>query len=289
MKPTRRLLPAALVASGIAVASAPFLVLPQERDAQAASPSPDPPTVTSLAPLRDGFKWGITHADVVTTFNKLGGIIDQDYDPLLERAQPGVQQQAIEAERDNKKAAIERSYIRFVTPTGYDATGLKGEYTYGNNEAILFAERQGKKRFFFFMGPEASERLWKVYDEIALSDGGPLGAKFADAVAHVQGILGVVGRTRPADPANGLDFTTVDWQDGTTHLRLLDRDPKLVGLVLEERATLNALPQLRSNKGDDPMAMDPSISAATHGSISDPSQAAPAPSSSAAKPPPKKH
>ena len=51
---------------------------------------------------------------------------------------------------------------------------------------------------------------------------------------------------------------------------------------------MNALPQLRGNKPDDPMAMDPSIAAITHGSISDPSQANASPSGSAAKPPKKK-
>ena len=176
-----------------------------------------------------------------------------------------------------------------MTPTGYDSTGLKGEYTYHNNEAILFVERQGKKRYFFFMGTEPSERLWKIYDEIPLSAAGSLGKTYAEAVNRVQGILGVAGRTRAADPSSGLDYTTVDWQDGTTHLRLVDRSStKSVGVVLEERATLNALPQLRANKSEDPMAMDPSISAVTRGSISDPSHAGAAPSASASAGKPKK-
>jgi hypothetical protein len=248
----------------------------------------DAPSVASLAPMRDGFKWGITHTEVTTTFNKNGGLIDQDYDPLLRTAQPGVQQQALEADRDNKKAALERSYLRFVTPTGYDSTGLRGEYTYHNNEAILFVERQGKKRYFFFMGSEPNERLWKIYDEIPLGSTGPLGKTFAEAVNRVQGILGMAGRARAQDQEHGLDFTTVDWQDGATHLRLLDRGKNLVGVVLEERATVNALPQLRSSKSDDPLAMDPSIAAATHGGISDPSHPTGAPSSSAAAGKPKK-
>ena len=169
--------------------------------------------------MRDGFKWGITHNDVLTAFNKQGGLFDQDFDPLLRKAQPGVQQQALEADRDNKKAAIERSYLRFVTPTGYDSTGLKSEYSYRNNEGILRVERQGKKRYFFFMGAEPTERLWKIYDEIPLSSAGPLGKTYAEAVNRVQGILGVAGRARAQDPSSGLDYTTVDWQDGTTHLR----------------------------------------------------------------------
>jgi hypothetical protein len=245
----------------------------------------DAPAVASLATMRDGFKWGITHVDVTNTFTKLGGLIDQDFDPLLRHAQPGVQQQSIEADRDNQKAAVERSYIHFDNPTGYDSTGIKGEYSYHNNESILLVERQGKKRYFFFMGTEPRERLWKIYDEIPLSSTGPFGKTFAEAVTRVQGSIGVAGRARAQDPANGLDFTTVDWQDGTTHLRVLDRGRGLIGLVLEERATLNALPQLRSNKGDDPMAMDPSIAAATRGSISDPSHPGAAPSASASAKP----
>ncbi|HEY4116729.1 MAG TPA: hypothetical protein VGM56_02685, partial [Byssovorax sp.] len=83
--------------------------------------------------------------------------------------------------------------------------------------------------------------------------------------------------------------TTADWQDSTTHLRAVDRSNEhVVGVVFEERQTLNALAQLRSNKMDDPMALDPSIAAITRGGISDPSQAAAAASASA-KPKGKKH
>jgi hypothetical protein len=270
----------------VAATGAGIVLLPPERARADAPAAADAPTVSSLANMRDGFKWGITHTDVITAFNKQGGLWDQEYDPLLRKAQPGVQQQALEADRDNKKAALERSYVRFVTPTGYDSTDLKDEYTYRNNEAILAVERQGKKRYFFFMGAEPNERLWKIYDEIPLTASGPMGATFAEGVNRVQAIIGVVGRARAADPSNGLTYTSVDWQDGQTHLRLLDRSRHhVIGVVLEERATLNALPQLRSNKADDLMAVDPSIAAATRSDISDPSKnAAPAPSSSAAKP-----
>jgi hypothetical protein len=271
------------VATTVAVAVPP-LVGSRGAALAAAPGAQDPATVQSLAPMRDGFKWGITHVDVINAFNKQGGVIDQDYDPALRRAQPGLQQQQIEVDRDNKKAAIERSYLRFVTPTGYDGTALKSEYSYKNNEALLKVERQGKKRYFFFMGAEPGERLWKIYDEIPLGEQGPYGKTFAEAVTRVQGILGVAGRARAAAPNAGLDFTTVDWQDGATHLRLLDREARdsVVGIVVEERATWNALPQLRANKAEDPFAMDPSIAAATRGGISDPSQSA-APAGSAGK------
>jgi hypothetical protein len=62
-----------------------------------------------------------------------------------------------------------------------------------------------------------------------------------------------------------------DWQDASTHLRADDRSGDgVVGIVLEDKRTLAALPQLRSVKPVDPMAIDPSVAAITHGTISDP-------------------
>jgi hypothetical protein len=246
----------------------------QAHAAPASQAALDPVQVPSLTTMLDGFHWGMTHSDVVTMFTKVGGIIDKDYDPLLRKVQPGVQMNALEADRDNKKAAIERSYLTFNFPTGYDSTGLKSEYSYKNNESLLYVERQGKRRYFFFIGAAPTERLWKIYDEIPLGDGAPLGKTYAEAVTRLQGALGVVGRSRAANKDAGLDFTTVDWQDGITHLRIVDRSKEnLVGVALEERATWNALPQLRSHKEEDPMAIDPSIAAITKSSISDPNNA----------------
>jgi hypothetical protein len=251
----------------------------------------DPPQVRSLTALLDGFHWGMPSADVLTMFTKNGGIIDKDYDPLLRKVQPGVQMTALEADRENKKGAIAQSLVRFDFPTGYDGTALHSEYSYKNNESLMFVDRAGIKRYFFYFGKAPGDRLWKIYDEVPLVEGGQMGQTFADAVNKVQAALSVAGRVRAADPDHGVDFTTVDWQDGTTHLRLVDRSAKehVVGRIVEERSTLNALPQLRANRPEDPNAIDPSIAAITHGSISDPnSQGAPAASGSAAKPPKKK-
>jgi hypothetical protein len=62
-----------------------------------------------------------------------------------------------------------------------------------------------------------------------------------------------------------------DWQDAGTHLRCDDRSGEgVVGVVLEDKRTLVNLPQLRSVKAEDPLALDPSIAAITGGTISDP-------------------
>ncbi len=220
----------------------------------------------------EGFKWGMNHNDVTLVHNKTNGLFDQEYNPELVKMQPGREMIAKEHERDDRKRAIESSFISFLNvPTGYDATPIKNEYTYRNKESIQSLEMKGTHRFYFYMGAPPGERLWKVYEEVRLADDGALGKSFNDAVTNVNTMLGVPGRVRAADPSQNINATTVDWQDGVSHLRLVDRSrEKLIGVVLEERQTLNALPQLRANKAEDPFALDPSITQVTQGSLSDP-------------------
>jgi hypothetical protein len=232
----------------------------------------DPPTVGSLAQMIDGFKWGVNHLEVARIYNTTGGLFDQEYNPVLAKMQPGVRMQALEADRENRKAAFASSFLEFKdVPTGYDVTNLKGEYTYRNHEEVMNLEKDGKRRYFFFIGSPPGERLWKIYDEIPLTQSGPLGTTYQEAVTRLQTSLQAAARIRAADPSSGLYFVTADWQDATTHLRAVDRSQeKIVGVVLEDRQTLAALPQLRSAKIEDPLAMDPSVTAITKGGISDP-------------------
>jgi hypothetical protein len=227
---------------------------------------------TGVGAVFEGFKWGMAHNDVTLVHNRTNGLFDQEYNAELVKMQPGREMIAKEHERDDRKRAIEASFIQFLNvPTGYDATSIKNEYTYRNKESIQSLAMKGTHRYYFFMGAPPGERLWKVYEEVKLAEDGPLGKSFNDAVASVGTALGVAGRVRAADPSQNVFATTVDWQDGTSHLRLVDRSrDKLIGVVLEERATLNALPQLRANKAEDPFALDPSIQQVTAATLSDP-------------------
>lgn len=248
------------------------------------------PSVSSLTAMQDGLKWGMSHADVVKVYTQTGGVIWKDYDEKLAKARVGPEMTALEAERETQKAAFGRSFIEFKdTPTGYDATGIKSEYTYKNREALMWVQRQGKKRYFFFI----NDRLWKVYDEVPLGDSGQMGKSFVEAVNLMNGKLGAAGRIQGADAAKGINTTTVDWKDSSTHLRLVDRSgERLVGVVVEDNSTLNSLASLRTNKSEDPTAIDPTIAAVTKGGLSDPNAAQPAGASSAKpdnkKAPPKK-
>jgi hypothetical protein len=243
--------------------------------AVAATPSPaslaaDAPTVPTLAGIVEkDIRWGMSHAEVTDVYNKIGGLYDQEYAPQIRLLQPGVQMQQLEADRDSRKANFERSLTVFVgdTPTGYDVTAVHAEYTYRNNESVQRLFKDGRTRYFFYI----KDRLWKVYDEVPLKEGGRLGATYQDAITKLNTVLTVPGRIRAANPAQALERTEVDWQDRTSHLRAVDRSNEhICGLVLEDKGTLQNLSALRSNKPTDPFAIDPSISAITKNGVSDP-------------------
>jgi hypothetical protein len=249
----------------------------------------EPTPVSSLASMMDGLRWGMSHADVTKTFTENGGVIWKDYDAKLAKARVGPEMTAIEAERESAKQAFGRSFIEFKdTPTGYDATGIRGEYSYKNRESLMWITREGKpKRYFFFI----NDRLWKMYDEVPLAETGPLGKSYIDAVNKLNSQLGAQGRIQGADAEKGIHATTVDWKDGSSHLRVVDRSgDRVAAVVLEDNGTLGNLASLRPNKTEDPTAIDPSIAAVTKGGLSDPNAAKTAPSGSAAgkKPPPPK-
>ncbi len=249
----------------------------------------DPPQVGNLAPFMDGHRWGMSHAELTKRFTETNGVIWKDYDEKLSGARIGPEQTALVAEREQVASAFSRSYIEFKdTPTGYDTTGIRDEYTYNNKESLMWIQRKGKKRYFFFI----SDRLWKIYDEVPLADGGAFGKTYLDAVNVLVGQVNTQGRVQSPDPAKGISQTTVDWKDGASHLRAVDRSrgENLVGIAVEDGATLSNLAALRPNKPTDPNELDPSIAAVTKGTNRvDPNAVnAPAPSASASKKPPKK-
>jgi hypothetical protein len=266
----------AILAAALSLAAGATLAL-----GVSAAPAADAPSVSSLAPLmQKEIHWGMSHAEVVDVYNRPTGLFDKEYAPLLSKLQPGTQMDEVQAERDNRKANFAHAYSEFQdTPTGYDLTPLKSEYTYNNGEAVQKIFKDEKTRFFFYI----KDHLWKIYDEVPLKAGGPLGETYQGALARLAGVLGSPSRVRGAGTA-GLDRTTADWQDSSTHLRIVDLTPDhLIGVVLEDKRTLSNLASLRANKPTDPFAIDPSITAITRGGISDPNAARAADADAGAK------
>jgi len=236
----------------------------------AASPgAADAPTVSSLSPLmQKELRWGLSHREVSDEYNKPMGLFDREYAPQLARLQPGVEMDQLSADKESRKVNFERSYTEFTdSATGYDLTPLHSEYTYKNGEAIQRLLKDGRTRYFFYI----KDRLWKIYDEVPLKSGGLLGDTFRSALGKLGALLGVQGRIQGGDPARGIERTTGDWQDTSTHMRVLDRSAEqMIAVVLEDKQTLLNLSALRSTKPEDPFALDPSIAALTRHGVTDP-------------------
>jgi hypothetical protein len=211
--------------------------------------------------------WGMNHLEVVDVYNRPTGLIDREYAPQLGKLQPGVQMDDVQADRDARKANFARAYSEFDdTPSGYDLTPLKAEYTYNNGEGIQKVYKGSTTRFFFYI----KDHLWKIYDEVPLRADGPLGDTYQGAIAKLATMVGTGARVRGAGVA-GLERSTADWQDASTHLRVVDLTPEhMVGVVLEDKRTLSNLASLRTNKPSDPFALDPSIAAITRNGVADP-------------------
>lgn len=246
------------------------------------------PQVATLATYLEGIQWGISHAELQKQMTATGGTIWKDYDEKLAKARVGPEQTALEAERESTKGAFGRSYIEFgPTPTGYDSTGLNKEYTYRNKESLMWLERKGKKRYYFFI----NDKLWKMYDEVSFASG-TMGGSYQEAVAKINASLNATGRTQQPND-KGIDKPTTDWKDTRSHLRAVDRTNEgLVGVAIEDLSVLANLAALRPNKPSDPNELDPSIIAVTRGNRTDPNAANSAASSASGKkgtpPPPKK-
>lgn len=236
---------------------------------KASAASVDPPLVRNsggvqLAP--PGIHWGMNPEQVAAFYDN---IIEDDYKPLYRNAQAGPATNRLDAAVADDKAAFRMSKVEFGTlPTGVDSTPLRGEYSYRNGEMMMRIARRivGSKgftgavavRYFFFV----RNRLWKLYDEVPLAADGPLGATFDDAKGKLEALYQVSGRLTEPDYSVNRNYAEVDWQDGTTHVRLIDRSGnKAVGIIYEERSTVNQLGSLRTYKEKNIDAVDSDIAA----------------------------
>lgn len=229
------------------------------RKGKPAKPAP-PPTKPAAAkkPVAvspAGISWGMSPGQVASVYDKL---FDEDFRPRYRKVQPGPSMIALDAELAEIKAQVRRSLVRFGdVPTGYDATPLKPEYTYGNKEAVMNVTRDGRERYFFFI----QDKLWKVVDEHALGEGKPWGKTFDEALGKLGAYYLVGGRVREPDEANGLSAKEADWSDGKGHVRAVERGESGFALIFEDEATLANLASLRPNKMRDANAMDSSVTA----------------------------
>lgn len=204
-----------------------------------------------------GLKWGMSLEAVAKLYDK---VIEDEMLPLFQKAQPGLELEALQEELKNKQGAIRRSRIEFgTTPTGVDQSPLKGEYSYNNAESMAtLTLRSGTKRYFFFF----SDRLWKIYDEHKLKAGGNLGANFKDATKVLAKRFNAEPKFVASDFDGGRPFDEAEWRDPEKVIRAVDRGATL-GMVYAERRIQENLANYRKNKVETgPERLDADVQAA---------------------------
>ncbi len=231
------------------------------KDPKAAKPAapakPTKPEPGKLLLHPAGMAFGMSSEQIAKLYDRA---FDKAYLELFKTTPIGPQTDALENELTEKKAALRRSHLEFGSlPTGMDNSALKAEYTYNNDESMSRIDLEnGIVRHFFFFG----DRLWKIYDEHSLGAGKPLGTSFDSAIGYVEEKLGVKGKRLAADFGAGRNYDTAEWSDGTILLRLVNRDPT-VAVVFIDESVEKKLPTLRKNRKGDPTAVDASVRDAT--------------------------
>lgn len=188
-----------------------------------------------------GLDWGMSHKEVARVYDR---VIEKDYLPQYQKAQPGVQMRRLEAEVAEKKRTFAASVVEFADlPTRLDGTPFVGEFTYHNRESLMEIQRKKKHRHLFFI----RNKLWKIIDVYELGPKSRYGADFETAVGKVEKMLKVKGRHIKANPdANQKE--EADWTDGRTHLRLVSFGPSYLAIVYEDARTANRIDSLRTHK-----------------------------------------
>jgi hypothetical protein len=237
----------------------------KDKDAKAAAakkPAPKPgkeeagKTAASVVLYPKGLTWGMGAEQIAKLYDR---IFEAQYTELYKRTPIGPQTEALDAEREEKKRLLRQNKLIFGNmPTGMDNTALKSEFTYQNNESMTKLDfGNGLVRNFFFFG----DRLWKIYDEHTLGKS-PIGANWESAILYVSDKLG--SKPKLLEAGGGRDFQQAEWSDGTTLVRLVNRDyQQVVGVVFLEESVQKQLPSLRKNRKADATAVDASVAAAT--------------------------
>lgn len=246
-----------LTAAGIVLAATTSDVHAQRKKKEEPAAAEPPQVKKAISISLKGVTWGQSPTQVARVIDH---ILDEDYKPLYKGVQPGIRMRELDAQLAEEKSQFRRSRIEFGRlPTGVDATPLKGEYTYNNQEVMYVLNRKGLVSNLFFI----QDRLWKIIEEHKLGDSHPLGKTFSEAVIKLSTGYGVAGRV--LQPEGARYWIEVDWRDATTHLRAIQRSDTAMGLAFEDNGTLGRLSSLRANKPVDDNGIDPDVAAAIRG------------------------
>jgi hypothetical protein len=211
--------------------------------AQPAQPT-EPPMSERIAQELGAIQWGWTREQVIDYHRR--ALVAQ-YLPLLKN-KGQVEQDRLMQERDAIVASLRRSYLQFngsVPQRRWDTSFVGSEYTHNNNESMILYEnpRSGDREFYFFF----NDRLWKRFQARNVPRGSQL--DFATFSQSLDGLFGSPGLRRMR-PGQADQLESVQWQDASTRLRVVDQSTFYGAfcLVYEDKSVLGRLAELRRNQ-----------------------------------------
>jgi hypothetical protein len=202
------------------------------------------PTSEKIAESMTDLKWGMSKDDVL---NKFIGKVKEKYRPLIGKTKDAVEEDRLRQEAKQEIDAIRKGYVEFDgRSSGWNVSFLKGEFTHGNDEAMIVVRDGNSQNFYFFIGG----KLWKWYKAFDASVF-PVG-NFDQFASAVQRRFGNAKQAKgELVPGEG-ERQWLEWQDKQTRLRAVDQTSfyGFYCLVFEEKATVNNLANLRRNTDD---------------------------------------
>ncbi len=229
----------------------------KEKKTEEAAPTGPSKMKGKLGLSPKGVAWGVSLEGLAKIYDK---VVDEEFAALYRKVQPGPAMESLDAEVADRKQLLRRNKILFgELPTGVDYSALKGEYSYANKESMTkLTLRTGVTRNFFFF----EDKLWKVYDEHKLRKGGQYGETWEEATEILTKRFGAAPFKVEADFAKGRNFEELQWQDGTTVIRAINRAP-VIAMVYQDATVYFNLPRYRPNKPKNPHAIDKDVQAVT--------------------------
>jgi len=206
----------------------------------------------------EGLRFSLTSESVAKIYDK---VFDADFLPRYKKAEPGPAMSALDKELEDRKSELRRRFDFGDTPSAFENTAIKSEFTYNNGESLthttlsrvmmnddLQAERSvGYHRYFFYFG----DKLWKIYDEYKVGKKGAY-SSFDQGVQKLSAQLGA--KAVLLKPDGQREYTTAQWhvndpKVGEVVVQLLDRqEDGYLAIAYVQKSTLDNLAKLRSNK-----------------------------------------
>lgn len=233
MLPRRAAVP--LLAAGLVLVAAVFT--------PASSPAQD--EESAIGASLEGLRWGMSPREVTEFFENR---IRERFRQQQRDARDAITEDRLRSQQASEVRRLREGYTRFEGQrSGWDVSFLQGEFTHRNRESMLaHHDDEGHQNYYFFI----RGRLYKWFR--AINDDSIARVpfdRFAMALSHRFG----EGAPYTAPYRGGGQRRWMEWQDGTTRLRMVDqrRFYGIYCMVWDELATVGRLDQLRTHRTEE--------------------------------------